>query len=154
KRWWGHAWRAGDVRYIPNIGVDCGRSGLLTLDLDEYKDHYAGTELLAKADRETITAISGGGGEHLYYASLAKPYGNKTGELPAGVDVRGAGGYVVAAPSLHHSGRRYQWEAGYGPHEIAPLPIPAALDEILATAHATKAAYQVNVTFATANTEA
>lgn len=36
--------------------------------------------------------------------------GNRAAMLP-GVDYRGAGGYVVAPPSLHASGRRYQWQA-------------------------------------------
>ena len=35
--------------------------------------------------------------------------GNRAAMLP-GVDFRGRSGYVVAPPSLHPSGRRYQWQ--------------------------------------------
>src|SRR4029450_6591369 len=121
--------------FVPNIGIDCDRSNLLTVDRDAYKDSYAGAELLSPEDEETVTGISGGGGGHLYYDRQDLPYGNDTGELPEGIDIRGAGGYVVATPSLHKSGRRYQWEANYGPHETRLQPIPDTLRSILDKAH-------------------
>lgn len=37
-----------------------------------------------------------------------------------GIDVRGSGGQIVVAPSLHLSGRRYTWEEG---GEIAEIPL-------------------------------
>jgi len=142
-KWWGHDWRTRledgyCVLYTPNIGIDCGKSSLLTLDVDTYKKVCGEIEdLLGLEDRETVTAISGGGGEHLVYNRQCLPYGNSTKGLPPGIDIRGDGGYIVAAPSLHKSGRRYQWETGYGPHEIDLSPIPSALRSILdrATRH-------------------
>lgn len=69
---------------------------------------------------ETLTAKTGGGGYH-YYFFTDKPYKNRTDILGSGsgVDVRSAGGYVVAPPSVHKSGRRYEWETGFDPLQIA-----------------------------------
>lgn len=124
KKWWGY-WPTA------NVGIDCGKSGLLVFDADTYKQVGDLSELLTIDDRETVTVITGGGGEHLIYDRQGKPYGNSTKNLPPGIDIRGQGGYVIAAPSLHKSGRRYRYEIGYAPHEIALAPIPAALDAIL-----------------------
>lgn len=58
-----------------------------------------GLEVLAKS-------YTGGGGRHL----LVAPLGQRNGAavLP-GIDLRGTGGYVVAPPSRHASGRLYDW---------------------------------------------
>lgn len=136
-KWWGHNWRVKlddgwSIYYTPNIGIDCGKSNLLTLDVDTYKKVCGDIEELLDFDgRQTVTAISGGGGEHLVYDRQTKDYGNSTKGLPKGIDIRGDGGYIVAAPSLHKSGNRYQWEHGYGPHEMEPMPVPTALCTIL-----------------------
>ena len=135
-KWWGHDWRTTlengvTIYYTPNIGIDCGKSDLLVFDADAYKDVYPDDDLLSRGDKETITALTGGGGEHLVYARIGLPFGNSCKGLPKGIDIRGAGGYIVAAPSVHKSGRRYQWEIGYGPHEIDPAPIPDTLQKIL-----------------------
>ena len=37
------------------------------------------------------------------------PVRNSAGKIAAGVDVRGDGGYVLAPPSIHPSGRAYAW---------------------------------------------
>ena len=34
---------------------------------------------------------------------------NSTGELGPGLDIKGDGGAIVVAPSLHTSGKRYRW---------------------------------------------
>jgi hypothetical protein len=66
---------------------------------------------------------SGGGGRHYYLAW--PPEGEiKTGANHNGlpIDVRGAGGLVVAPPSLHLSGNRYTWEVP--PDGIEPAEAP------------------------------
>lgn len=123
-RWWPDA----------NIGIDCGKSNLLVFDVDSYKQVGDVADLLTWDERQTVTAITGGGGEHLVYDRQGLPYGNATGDLAHGFDIRGVGGYIVACPSLHGSGQRYQWEEGYSPHEIKPLPLPATLAELLESA--------------------
>lgn len=94
-----------------NVGLRTGRQSdgrfLIVVDVDGPR------ELLEPLEREhgafppTLTARTGRGGLHLYYFSEAE-VGNRAGVVDH-VDVRGRGGQVVAAPSLHRSGDRYTW---------------------------------------------
>lgn len=115
-----------------NVGIAAGKSGILAFDIDSYKDTYKGTSVLTDADEQTITNLSGGGGAHLIY-KLAEDdyYTNAKAKLPSGIDIRCHGGQFVAPPSIHPSGNRYQWEAGYGPHEIESLSLPESIRTIL-----------------------
>jgi hypothetical protein len=66
------------------------------------------------------TVITGRGGYHVYLAVTG--LGNRAGLLPH-VDWRGRGGYVVAPPSVHPNGKRYEWFPGWGlSREIARPP--------------------------------
>jgi hypothetical protein len=115
-----------------NIGIAAGKSGILAFDIDSYKDTYAGDKLLSMADEETITNLSGGGGQHLIYrVPDGSYYTNANSSLPDGIDIRCHGGQFVAPPSVHPSGNRYQWEAEYGPHEIEVQPLPDHIRGIL-----------------------
>lgn len=115
-----------------NVGFNAGLSGVLVLDKDSYKKDYQGDGLLTLEEEQTVTVLSGSGGEHLYYRMPAgKTWGNATGNLPAGIDIRGHNGYVVAAPSLHASGNRYQFEDGYRWGDVELLNPPVWLARIL-----------------------
>jgi putative DNA primase/helicase len=129
RRWW-KRWPTA------NIGVNCGASGLLALDLDAYKDGFAGADLLTRGERETVTAITGSGGEHLLYRMPeGERLGNHKKGLPAGIDVRGWNGYLVLPPSIHpDTGRAYQWEDGYSPFDVEPRDLPVWLAELLRAA--------------------
>lgn len=63
------------------------------------RSHVTGLPILA-------TAYTGGGGRHLLTPVTGT--GNKAALLP-GIDIRGAGGYIVLPPSVHSSGNRYDW---------------------------------------------
>lgn len=99
-----------------NLGIVTGEvSGLYVIDIDTKHDgeiHLKNWEKennLALNDEARV--ITGSGGYHFYY-KYPKGFGNiknKTGILP-GVDVRANGGQVVAPPSLHISGGKYEWE--------------------------------------------
>jgi len=66
------------------------------------------------------TVVTGRGGYHVYLGITG--YGNRAGFL-LHVDWRGRGGYVVAPPSVHPNGTRYEWLAGWGlDQEIATPP--------------------------------
>lgn len=115
-----------------NIGIATGaRSGgifVVDLDVDEEKG-IDGYHTLEDWQREnghfpdTWTAITGRGGYHLYFAGGAQVR-NRAGIID-GVDVRGEGGYVVAPPSIHSNGNRYEWE--YAPEEF---PLAEATDTV------------------------
>jgi hypothetical protein len=119
RRWWTE-WPDA------NIGVATGAAcGIVVLDIDP---RHGGDETLAEWEREhgslpnTVEALTGGGGRHIY---LAHPGGDvKSRNVGPGGDVKADGGYIVAPPSLHASGRQYEWEASSHPDEtpLAPLP--------------------------------
>lgn len=136
RKWWGKPWRDLDPNTgrtlwsLPNIGIDDGKSGTLILDADLYKEHYAGDGM--GMEDATVSSLTGGGGRHVWYRMpLGKAYGNATGGLPAGIDIRGAGGYHVAPPSLHKSGRRYVFAPGHSPRDMELATVPAALQTLL-----------------------
>lgn len=101
-----------------NTAIATGReSDLVVVDIDLPKAEPS-LERLQELDRalpETLTILTGGGGRHLYFSHPHRPIPNTSGRLPGiteslpGLDVRSDGGYVVAPPSLHVSGRRYEW---------------------------------------------
>jgi hypothetical protein len=71
---------------------------------------------------------TGGGGWHFYLAPTG--LGNIHPRGLDHVDWRGRGGYVVAPPSRHASGHRYQWLAGRD-LDTPPGQVPAVLLERL-----------------------
>lgn len=120
---------AGWYRRWPqaNVGIVTGAlSGLVVLDVDP---RHGGEQSLAEWQREhgplpqTIEAITGGGGRHLYFSHPGGVIHNRAG-LAAGIDLRGDGGCVVAPPSIHASGKPYRWVEGRAPgeHRLAQLP--------------------------------
>lgn len=67
--------------------------------------------LLADPSRElpdTLTAITGGGGKHLYFSTI-RDIPKSEGRVAKDIDVRGRGGYVILPPSNHASGEKYRW---------------------------------------------
>lgn len=81
----------------------------------------------------TWRSNTGGGGQHVIFASPDPSIGNSAGALGDGVDTRGAGGYILLPPSLHISGKRYTWQPGCSPKQIALAPLPASIAVALST---------------------
>lgn len=112
RRWWARAeWRTGRPwnlgAAVPPwaVVVDLDGPGALEVVRAE------GLALPA-----TLTAETGRpGGLHLWYRT-DRPIAPAVAVLPH-VDIRGPGSYVVAPPSLHHTGRRYRWR---GTSDVVP----------------------------------
>lgn len=108
---------AWNIRPAMNVGIATGSAsnGLVVIDLDvDPMKGEDGLETLRMWEKEhgelpeTVTAITGSGGMHLYYICNT-PIGCSV-DNEKGVDIRGDGGYVVAPPSVHPNGRSYEWE--------------------------------------------
>jgi hypothetical protein len=110
-----------------NVGIVTGHlSGIVVIDVDSRHGGHA--SLAALQDEHgvlprTIEATTGGGGRHLYFAHPTGALRNRVG-IRSGIDLRAEGGYVVAPPSVHASGRRYEWLAGAAPGERAAALLP------------------------------
>ena len=120
RAWWGQ-WPDA------NVAVATG-AGLVVIDIDpRHGGDDTLVDLRAKLGElpDTVEALTGGGGRHIYLATKVEVR-NSANVLGEGVDVRGEGGYVVAAPSSHASGRVYAWEASSRPDEIDVEPVPDA----------------------------
>lgn len=113
EEWW---YREPDA----NIGIATGAdSGIVVVDVDNV---HSLEDLEAEhGDLDTLWAVTGSGGIHLFFAHPGEHLPNSASRIAPGVDVRGDGGYVVAPPSIHPSGRAYRW--GLDGHEIeSPMP--------------------------------
>jgi hypothetical protein len=105
-----------------NIGIVCDR--LLVLDVDTRHGGGHSLELLERRYGglpATAVVRTGSLGLHIYFAHPGERIGPSAGKLGAGLDVRADRGIIVVPPSLHASGRRYEWLQGDIEH-LAPTP--------------------------------
>lgn len=109
-----------------NIGIACGkRSGIIVLDVDAGHDGYDSLrDLILEYGQlpETPVAKTGSGGEHIFFKHPGIEIRNSAGKLGQGLDIRGDGGYVVGAPSIHPNGNRYEWVVKPSETQLADMP--------------------------------
>jgi hypothetical protein len=116
-------------------GIELGRAGLVVIDPDHHGNGPNGMEAFAQlcADIGGIlhhpTTNTPQGHHHIFRQNGGEPIGNGTGNLPPGIDVRGAGGWIVAPGSVRPDGVRYTPREGtpplpeaYRAGTIPPLP--------------------------------
>lgn len=112
----------------------CGKY-LFAIDVDTHDPDNNGWDSLADLETrhgklpDTWRSLTGSDGAHLIFAAPAgvtvrnqQAGGNR---IAPGIDVRGDGGQIVVAPTIHpDTGRAYAWEHGYAPweHDIAEAP--------------------------------
>jgi hypothetical protein len=106
-----------------NIAIATGpASGIFVVDVDGLDAEATLRRLEAEhgalpATVEVITAR----GRHIYFKWPQEPVRNSAGKIGLHIDVRGDGGYVLSPPSIHPSGRRYNWSVDSASH-IAEAP--------------------------------
>lgn len=101
RAWWKRWPRA-------NVGIACGLSGIIVVDLDVKLDRN-GTPQQGPANWDalvegldygppTVEVRTPSGGLHLYWRGAGVPSSN--GQVASGVDIKAEGGYVVAPGSV------------------------------------------------------
>lgn len=118
-----------------NIGIATGpESGVFVLDVDG-----------ADGERSLVTLEqthgplpdlfpmqwTGNGWQAVFAWPEGRDVRNSAGKLGNGLDTRGIGGFVVAPPSIHPSGARYQWGGDRDPLTLPPEPAPGWLIDLL-----------------------
>ncbi|HEY5686259.1 MAG TPA: bifunctional DNA primase/polymerase [Acidimicrobiia bacterium] len=121
--WW-RRWPAA------NVGVVAGGvSGVVVIDVDPRSGGDATFESIV-AEKPgipvTVETLTGGGGTHLWFSPGSPPIPATT-VLGPGVELKAAGSLVVVPPSIHASGRPYEWKDGRDPWTIEPAPLPGWL---------------------------
>ena len=120
RQWW-HKW--------PNamIGIVTGHiSGLFVVDCDSQEGFDAVQKLLPDS-LDIPTARTPRGGWHLYFQYPTDSKLTVQAGIMLGVDIRGEGGYIVAAPSMNGNGKGYQWLDGLSLDQVTPPQVPNAL---------------------------
>lgn len=134
RSWW--------TRVDYNIGIACGPSGIVVIDLDVAHDARAGgdepvsgVDTFTRLCREhserypagTYTVDTPSGGCHLYFTAPATAVRNSAGRLGPLIDIRSDGGYVVGAGS-QIADRAYTPRGNFLP---LLLPFPAWIARLL-----------------------
>ena len=133
-------WQQTQYKKTPMIGVATGQicGGYIVIDFDnkpekcvdgwEYKRGWEKDTGLKLPD--TWIVRTGGGGRHLWYKTDKAMRGWSNTEI--GVDLRADGNFIVVPPSLHKSGKCYEWEIDSSPRDIECAEANEAVFEFLA----------------------
>ena len=98
-----------------NIGVATGRiSGIFVVDIDPRNGGFQSMETFETERPDgslpgTLTALTGGGGRHLFFKYPTDGVVPSRKPWIPGVDIKSDGGYVILPPGTHISGGRYEW---------------------------------------------
>ncbi|MGW7365505.1 bifunctional DNA primase/polymerase [Streptomyces sp. NPDC054841] len=128
--------------WATGYGIACGRPPhhLIGVDLDTKSAATGGTDSVAALRQlalqhlftvpETVTVITPSGGRHLWLTGppdVVVP--NSASRLAPGIDIRGAGGYLVGPGSVSAHGA---YQLAPGSANLSPAPCPSALLHLIA----------------------
>ncbi|MCL5744411.1 MAG: phage/plasmid primase, P4 family [Acidobacteria bacterium] len=116
RQWW-------TARPTANIGIATGFH-FFVLDVDVKGgglDEFERLVLKHGSLPDTAQQITGTGGKHYLFRMPGFEVRNGAGLVAPGIDTRGVGGYIVAAPSIHpQTQREYEWD-GMDPLDEQPI---------------------------------
>ena len=123
--WWDGSHQGHGVSIVTGRRTTDGRC-LFVVDIDTKGNGYDTLAELTAANGQlpdTLTTLTPSGGAHLFFVA---PEGveirnDQSGKIGPGIDIRGEGGQVIAAPSVHPSGGHYEWELS-SPLDAADAP--------------------------------
>jgi len=101
-----------------NIGILTGNISVVDADSAD------AVEFVKANVSHTPRRVATSKGMHFYFNDNPELDMRNTANAKSKIDVRGAGGYVVAPPSLHASGKRYEWETDQGVPGNEPSDLP------------------------------
>ena len=130
RTWWDHA------TALP--AIPCGQNNFVVIDCDHHNggaDGVAAFKSLVTAHgalpRQVPLVKTPNGGLHVYFKQPnGEALGNGRGALPPGIDVRGAGGFVIGPGARLPDGRGWIAVEGRAAIKDAP-PLPEWIEEIL-----------------------
>ncbi|PXY20860.1 phage/plasmid primase, P4 family [Prauserella muralis] len=94
-------WFATPRRGMKGIAIDCGKSGVVAIDLDtgEGKNGLEEWEKLPEQQETPMMVRTRSGGLHRLYRDPTGRVRNSAGDVAPGIDIRGNGGLVIAPPT-------------------------------------------------------
>ncbi len=102
---------------VTGIGIVTGKiSGIAVLDIDK------GAQTDGLILPPTPTTKTGGDGWHYYYKCSSEFTLSCHNGFRHKMDFKAEGGYVIAPPSLHKSGKRYEWAIPFEQEDLAEIP--------------------------------
>lgn len=109
-----------------NLGLATGRvCWVVDVDGADGRTALARLEACYGPLPPTPTSLTGGGGEHRFFAlPPGRTVRNSCRRLGPGLDTRGVGGFAVLPPSMHPSGRAYAWQPGREPWSVPLASAP------------------------------
>src|SRR5215472_6590179 len=111
----------------PDANVAVALADLVVLDIDGPEGEESLASLIVKYGPLPQTLESKTGrGRQLFFAAGGATIRNSAGKLGPGLDIRGAGGYVILPPSIHPNGATYVWI-----HKLKPALLPEWLRALL-----------------------
>jgi hypothetical protein len=129
--WW-KRWPDTNIGLLTGVAFDVididGEEGMVAINAAApwYGEPWDG----GPTDNPTIDGPTSQTGRGWHVLIAPTGLGNRAGVLQH-VDWRGRGGYIVAPPSLHANGHRYEWFPGWGPDDQEVRTAPAWLLAIL-----------------------
>ena len=111
-----------------NIGLITGhKSGLVVFDFDS-EDAW---DWYLEKFKVMDTPICLTNRLFHHYFQLGKEFSSC--KLKEGIEIKANGSYVVAPPSIHPSGKKYQWKEGQGIQDVELSSFPKAIRKFLAS---------------------